>query len=69
MTINTHQGLDDEGDETEVVLRSLAGSVEQNASVGRETPVVVLTRTVDTCEWLLVEQCAESVLACHLLHQ
>ena len=69
VTIYTHQCLHDEGNETEVVLRSLARSVEQHASIGRETPVVVLTRTVDAGERLLVEQCTETVLACHLLHQ
>ena len=43
VAVNTHQRLHDEGDETQVVFGSLAGSVEQYAGIGREAPVVMLT--------------------------
>ena len=67
--IYTHQGLSDEDYETEVVLWCLAWTMEQNACIGRKTPVVVLTRTIDACEWFLVQENTESMMACHLLHQ
>ena len=67
--IYTHQGLCDEDHETEVVLWCLARTMEQNASICSETPVIVLTGTVDACKWLLMEKYAETVMASHLLHQ
>ena len=67
--MNSHQCLDNEGDEAQILLRRLAWSMQQYAIVGRETPVVVLTRTVDTVERLFVEQYTESVIASHFLHE
>ena len=67
--IDTHQGFHHEGDEAEVLLGILARSMEQDTGIGREAPVVMLTRTVDAVERLLVEQHAETVLAGHLLHE
>ena len=69
MLVNTHQRLDDEHHEAKVVLRSLAWTVEQDARVGRKTPVVVLTGTVDTVERLFVKQYLEAMLAGNFLHQ
>ena len=43
MLIDTHQRLNDEGGEAQVCLRGLAGSVQQDAIVCAQTPVVVLT--------------------------
>ena len=37
--------------------------------LGVPQPVRLLTTTIDTCEGLLVQQNAESVLTSHLLHQ
>ena len=54
--------------EAQVVLRCLAWTVEQNARISRQTPVVVLTGTVNTVERLFVEQYLEAVLAGNLLH-
>ncbi len=67
--IYTHQSLCDEDYEAEVILRCLARTMEQNAGICSETPVVVLTGTVDACEWLLMKKHAETVMASHLLHQ
>ena len=67
--IHTHQCFHDEGHKAQVVYRGLTGSVQQYAGIGREAPVVVLSRTVDACKGLFVQQGSESVLACHLLHQ
>ena len=69
VAIHAHQRLHYEGDEAQVAEVVLAGGVEQYAGVGGERPVVVLARTVDAVEGLLVQQAAESVLASHLLHQ
>ena len=69
VAIDAHQGLDDEGDEAERGLGSLAGGVEQHAGVGGEAPVAVFAAAVDAGEGLLVEQDDEAVLARHLLHQ
>ena len=67
--VYTHQSLCDEDYETEVVLWCLARTMEQDAGICSETPVVVLTGTVDACEWLLMEKYAETVMASYLLHQ
>ena len=67
--VYTHQRLDDEHHEAQVVLRCLAWTVEQNARISRKTPVVVLTGTVDTVERLFVKQYLEAVLAGYFLHQ
>ena len=67
--INSHQCLNDEHDEAEVVHRSLARSVQQYAGIGSETPVFVFARTVDACERLLVQQYAEAMMTCNLLHE
>ena len=69
MLVHTHKGLYDEHCEAEVVHRSLAGAVEEDAGVGGQRPVVVLARTVDACKGLFVEQAAESVLAGNTLHE
>ena len=66
---NSHQRLDDEGHEAQVFLRGLAWSVEQYAIIGRERPVVMLTRAIDAIEGLFMQQHAETVVASHLLHQ
>lgn len=67
--VYAHQCLDNEHDEAEVVLGCLAWAMKQSAGVCGEAPVVVLTRAVDSCKWLFVEQAAESVLAGYLTHQ
>ena len=67
--VYTHQSLCDEDYETEVILRCLARTMKQNACICSETPVVVLTGTIDACEWLLMEKYAETVMASYLLHQ
>ncbi len=67
--VNAHEGLHHEGHEAQVLLRVLAGSVEQHASVRTKAPVVVLARAVDAGERLLVQKDAEAVLARHFLHQ
>ena len=67
--VDTHQCLNDEHDEAEVVLRGLARSVEQYTGIGRKAPVVVLTRAVDAVEWFLVKQDFEAVLVGNLLHE
>ena len=67
--VHSHQCFYDKHDKTKVVFGSLAGTMEQNAGVCCETPVVVLTRTVDAIERFLVEEHTESVAASYLLHQ
>ena len=69
VTVYTHESLNDEDCEAEVLFRCLARCVEKYAVVGRETPVVVLTRTVDAIEWFFVKQYAETVFASHTLHE
>ena len=36
MLVNTHEGLDNEGEEAEVVLGGLAGGMEDDAGIGRD---------------------------------
>ena len=67
--IHTHQSLYDEDYKTEIVLRSLTCRMEQYASIGAKTPVVVLTRTIHACKWFLVQQDTETMLVSHTLHQ
>ena len=67
--IDTHERLHDEDSEAQVLFRRLAGCMEQHPRIGREAPVVVLSGTVDSCERLLVQECPESVLACHPFHE
>ena len=69
MPIDTHERLHDEDSEAQVLFRRLAGCMEQHPRIGREAPVVVLSGTVDSCERLLVQECPESVLACHPFHE
>ncbi len=64
-----HECLYDKGYEPQVVLLCAPWTVEQDAGVGHEAPVVVLARTVDAGERLLVEQAAEAVVARHLFHE
>ena len=68
MLLDRGQDVDEEGDELEVSCRILAGSKQQGAGVSTERPVVVLSRTVDTVEGLLVQQHNETVLARDLVH-
>ena len=67
--VNTHEGLDDEDDEAEVVFPCLSWSMEQDTRVGSQRPVVVLTRSVDAVERFLVQQHLEAVLVSHTLHE
>ena len=67
--IDAHQGLHDERCKAQVLLGSLARSMQQDAVIGAQAPVVVLTATVDAIEGLFVQQHTESVLAGNLLHQ
>ena len=69
MPIDTHQGLYNERHEAQVLLRGLSRCMQQHARVGGKRPVVVLSATVDACEWFLVKQHTESVLAGDLLHE
>ena len=65
----SHECLHDECDETQVVQLRLTWSVEKDACVGGETPVVMLAATVDAGKGLLMQQNAESVLTRYLLHE
>ena len=67
--VHAHQGFHDEDDKAQIVLGSLACSMEQHTSIGTETPVVVLARAVDTGKWLFMQQYSEAVLVSHTLHQ
>ena len=69
MMINGGHHIGYESDELEVAHRSLGRSEEQSAGIGAETPVVVLARTVDAGERLLVEEHTEIVSACHLSYK
>ena len=69
VTIYTHQGLHGEHHKAQVVLGGLACSMEQDACIGRERPVVVLTRTIDAIKRFLVEQHLKAVLVGHALHE
>ena len=42
VSVDSHQRLDDEDDEAQIVCRCLPCGMEKNAAVGTQTPVVVL---------------------------
>ena len=69
MTINGHQNIYNESDEAQVVLRSLPRAHQADACVGTQRPVVVLTRSVHSFEWLFMQQDTETMLAADLTHQ
>lgn len=60
VAVYAHERLDDEYHRAEVVGRSLAWTVEEDACIGGQTPVVVLTRAVDAVERFLVEEHLEA---------
>ena len=64
-----HDGIDKESQELQVRLRVFARRQKIHACVGTQRPVIVLTRTVHACKWLLVQEHAEVVLACNFLHE
>ena len=67
--VDRHERLDDERDEAQILFGCLARSVEQDARVGLQGPVVVLTGAVDAGKGLLMEQTAEAMLARHVAHE
>ena len=69
VAINSHKGFNDEYYEAEVVFTILACCMKQYASIGNQAPVVVLTRTIDACKRLFVEQHAEAMLVSNLAHK
>ena len=69
MAINRCYDVGNECHELEIRLRSLTRREQIDALIRAERPVVVLTRTVDALERLLVQQYAERVATCNLLHQ
>ena len=72
MTIHGHQGLHDEGHETQVLLRGLTRGVEEGGlalMLSRQTPVIMLARTIDAVEGLLMQEHAEPMIPGHALHE
>jgi len=69
VTVDSHQRVDDEGDEAQVFLSRLSRSHEGGAVVSPERPVVVLSGAVYALEGLFVEQHSEAVGARHLAHE
>ena len=53
--VNTHQRFHDERHEAQVLFGCLTRCMEQDTVVGTQTPVVMLTRAVDTIEGLLMQ--------------
>ena len=69
VAVNSHEDIHDKSDETEVVFRRLARCHQQDAGVGTQRPVVVLTRTVHTLERFFMQQDTETMFAAYLAHQ
>ena len=69
VAIDGHKCIDDERHEAQVIGRRPPGRHQQQARVGAERPVVVLTRAVNALERLFVKQYAETVTPRHLAHQ
>jgi len=69
VTVDSHERVDHEGDEAQVLFRCLARCHERKSRVGSQRPVVVLARAVHALEGLLMEQDTEAVAACHLPHE
>ena len=72
VAIDSHERLHDKRDETQILFRCLTGRMEEDRPFllgGRQTPVVVLARTIDPVERLFVEQHTETVVTGHALHQ
>ena len=66
--VDRRDGIDQEGDELQVLTGRLARTEQIDARIGAQRPVVVLARAVDALEGLLVEQHAELVAARNLVH-
>ena len=69
MAINCRYDVGNEGYELEICLRGFTRREQIDTRVGAERPVVVLARSVDALEGFFVQQNAERVATCHLLHQ
>ena len=69
VAIHAHERFYDEHHKAQVVVIALARRMQQHARIGRQAPIVVLSAAVNAGERLFVEQHAETVLACHFLHE
>ena len=67
--LDGHHHVDQEGDESEVLLGRLAGGEEADTGVGAQRPIAMLARAIHAGEGLLVQQHLEAVTAGHLVHQ
>ena len=68
MIIYSLESLNDESDKTQILHLRFSWSMKQHSRVGAERPVVMLTASVHSLEWLLMQNATESMLACHSLH-
>ena len=66
--VDGRYGIDQEGDELQVLRSALAHTEEVHARIGTQRPVVVLARAVDPLEGLLVQQHPELMAAGDLVH-
>ena len=68
MFVHCGYDIDEEGDELQILECRFAGAQQIDTRVGTERPIVVLARAVDALERLFVQQYAEMVPACDLVH-
>ena len=69
MAIYSHQRFHNECHKTQVLFRSLTWCMEQYACIGSQTPVLVLTTSIDACKRFLMEQHSKTMISCNTLHQ
>ena len=69
VALNGGQNVNKECHKLQVAACVFARCQQQGASVGSETPVVVLARTVDSLKWLLVKQNNKTVFLCNIVHK
>ena len=66
--IDSLEHRDKEEEELCIILRAIARLKDIRALIGAERPVVMLSRTIHPCKWLLMKQTCKSMALSNLLH-
>ena len=65
MYVHCLQNTGKHQEELDILVRSLSRIQQVNSVIRGQRPVVMFSGTIDTLEWLLMEQTAHTVTACH----
>ena len=67
--MNGFQYIDHECNKSQILFSRFARSHQQSACIGSQRPVVVLAGTIDSLEWLFMQEDTETMLAGNVSHQ